>query len=73
MGRLPVRGIDAELITRLKRHAAAHGRSAETEHREILRPALTEDAGHSGSERRVVSGADDVSVNRRRIPDAAAR
>jgi antitoxin FitA len=42
MGNLIVRGIDDELITRLKRRAAAHGRSAEAEHREILRRALTE-------------------------------
>jgi hypothetical protein len=42
MGSLIVRGIDAELITRLKGRAVAHGRSAEAEHREILRHALME-------------------------------
>ncbi len=42
MGSVIVRGIDADLITRLKQRAAAHGRSAEAEHREILRRVLTE-------------------------------
>jgi antitoxin FitA len=42
MGNLIVRGVDDDLITRLKGRAAAHGRSAEAEHREILRRALTE-------------------------------
>jgi plasmid stability protein len=42
VGSVIVRGIDADLITRLKQRAAAHGRSAEAEHREILRRVLTE-------------------------------
>lgn len=37
---LHVRNLDQELIVRLKRRAARHGRSAEAEHREILRQAL---------------------------------
>src|SRR5207302_4473108 len=37
---LIVRGIDASLVQALKRRAAAHGRSAEAEHREILASAL---------------------------------
>ncbi|MDA3933302.1 MAG: hypothetical protein PF630_03095 [Gammaproteobacteria bacterium] len=37
---LHVRKLDDEIITRLKRRAARHGRSAEAEHREILRQAL---------------------------------
>lgn len=37
---LHVRNIDDELIRRLKRRAARHGRSAEAEHREILAQAL---------------------------------
>jgi plasmid stability protein len=37
---LHVRNVDDELILRLKRRAARHGRSAEAEHREILRQAL---------------------------------
>jgi plasmid stability protein len=39
-GNLSVRNLDDELIARLKRRAARHGRSAEAEHREILREAL---------------------------------
>lgn len=43
-GSLHVRNLDAELIARLKRRAARHGRSAEAEHREILRQALCVEA-----------------------------
>ena len=39
-GNLRVRNIEDELIARLKRRAAQHGRSVEAEHREILRQAL---------------------------------
>jgi plasmid stability protein len=39
-GNLYVPNIDDELIARLERRAARHGRSAEAEHREILRQAL---------------------------------
>lgn len=38
---LHVRNVDDDLILRLKRRAARHGRSAEAEHREILRQALS--------------------------------
>jgi plasmid stability protein len=37
---LHVRNLDDELVARLKRRAARHGRSTEAEHREILRQAL---------------------------------
>lgn len=37
---LHVRNLDDDLIRRLKRRAGRHGRSAEAEHREILRKAL---------------------------------
>lgn len=40
MGQLTVRKVDAEIIRRLKIRAAEHGRSAEAEHREILKQAL---------------------------------
>lgn len=43
-GSLHVRNVDDELIVRLKRRAARHGRSAEAEHREILRQALAPEA-----------------------------
>jgi len=39
-GNLHVRNLDDDLITKLKMRAARHGRSAEAEHREILRQAL---------------------------------
>jgi antitoxin FitA len=40
MGQLTVRKVDDEIIRRLKIQAAEHGRSAEAEHREILKQAL---------------------------------
>jgi len=43
-GSLSVRNLDEDLIARLKRRAARHGRSAEAEHREILRQALASEA-----------------------------
>lgn len=39
-GSLHVRKVDDEIIRSLKQRAALHGRSAEAEHREILRAAL---------------------------------
>lgn len=38
---LIVRNLDDELVVRLRRRAARHGRSMESEHREILRHALS--------------------------------
>ena len=40
MAQLIVRAIEKRLVDLLKRRAAEHGRSAEAEHREILRAAL---------------------------------
>lgn len=40
MPQLLVRDIEAEVVRKLKLRAAQHGRSAEEEHREILRGAL---------------------------------
>jgi antitoxin FitA len=42
-GNLHVRNLDDDLIARLKRRAARHGRSSEAEHREILRQALLDE------------------------------
>jgi antitoxin FitA len=47
---LHVRNLDDELIARLKRRAARHGRSTEAEHREILRQALTSEVDPSFEE-----------------------
>ena len=44
MGMLQVRNLDEALISRLKARAARHGRSAEAEHREILRQTLSAEA-----------------------------
>lgn len=41
MAQLVVRNLEEELVKELKVRAARHGRSAEAEHREILRDALT--------------------------------
>lgn len=38
---LQVRNLDDDLVQRLRRRAARHGRSVEAEHREILRQALS--------------------------------
>jgi len=43
-GNLHVRNLDDDLIAKLKMRAARHGRSAEAEHREILRQALANEA-----------------------------
>jgi plasmid stability protein len=42
MTQLTVRNVNEQLVRALKRRAAAHGRSAEAEHREILRSVLLE-------------------------------
>jgi len=42
MSQLTVRNVDDQVVRALKRRAASHGRSAEAEHREILRKALLE-------------------------------
>jgi plasmid stability protein len=41
---LHVRNLDDDLVAKLKRRAARHGRSTEAEHREILRLALSAEA-----------------------------
>jgi plasmid stability protein len=43
VSQLIVRNIEEEVVLALKRRAASRGRSAEAEHREILREALTGD------------------------------
>jgi plasmid stability protein len=44
MAQLLVRNVEDGLVARLKARAAAHGRSVEAEHREILRTALDQAA-----------------------------
>ena len=43
MSQLIVRNLDEELVRRLRQRASEHGRSAEEEHRQILRAALRSD------------------------------
>ena len=57
-GNLHVRNLDDDLIARLKRRAARHGRSAEAEHREILRQALAVE---------VEPGFDELAAQLRRL------
>ncbi|MGH6986633.1 MAG: FitA-like ribbon-helix-helix domain-containing protein [Caulobacteraceae bacterium] len=40
---LHVRNLDPELVAKLKRRAARHGRSTEAEHRQILEQVLSSD------------------------------
>ncbi len=40
VAQLIVRNLDEDLVQRLKRRAAAHGRSTEEEHRQLLRQVL---------------------------------
>jgi antitoxin FitA len=45
MAQLTVRNVDDWIVHVLKQRTAAHGRSAEAEHREILRAALLQGGG----------------------------
>lgn len=42
MAQLTVRNVNDQIVRALRQRAAMHGRSAEAEHREILRAALLE-------------------------------
>jgi antitoxin FitA len=53
MATLTVRNLDDGVVRRLRIRAAEHGRSAEAEHREILRLALAEDEGGAVERRRI--------------------
>lgn len=55
MSQLLVRDIDEEVVAELKRQAAAHGRSAEAEHREILRTHLLQPQPKKRSFREVLA------------------
>jgi plasmid stability protein len=59
MSQLIVRNIGPEVVRALKRRATRHGRSAEAEHREILRAALREEL-EQGSFKAVLGGMPDV-------------
>ena len=54
MATLTVRNLDEDLVKRLRVRAAEHGRSAEAEHREILRVVL-EDGGQRAAREQAVA------------------
>ena len=58
---LVVRNVDEDVVLALKQIAAAHGRSAEAEHREILRSVLKRPPRRSVSE--VLASMPNVGVD----------
>ena len=62
MSQLIVRNVGEQVVRALKRRAARHGRSAEAEHREILRAALAEEAD-SASFKAFLASIPDVGVD----------
>ena len=59
---LIVRNVEEGLVRALKRRAASHGRSAEAEHREILRAALVQD-DERGSFKRLLASMPNVGTD----------
>ena len=55
MATLTVRNLDDDVVRRLRIRAAEHGRSAEAEHREILRLVLIGDEAHQVEQRQRVA------------------
>ena len=55
MATLTVRNLDDDVVRRLRIRAAEHGRSAEAEHREILRRVLSGEEAHHAQERQRVA------------------
>jgi plasmid stability protein len=53
MATLTVRNLDDDIVRRLRIRAAEHGRSAEAEHREILRLALIGNDDHQSERQQV--------------------
>ena len=72
MSQLIVRNIGDDIVRALRRRAARHGRSAEAEHREILREALIADADRSSFKAALAAmpdvGRDDDFVVPRDLP-----
>jgi antitoxin FitA len=62
MSQLIVRNIGPEIVRALKRRAARHGRSAEAEHREILRAALSSEL-ERGSFKALLATMPDVGTD----------
>ena len=55
MATLTVRNLDDDVVRRLRVRAAEHGRSAEAEHREILRLVLIGDEAQQAEQRQRVA------------------
>jgi plasmid stability protein len=62
MSQLIVRNVEPGVVKALKRRAASHGRSAEAEHREILRAALA-DAPANGAFKDLLGSMPDVGTD----------
>lgn len=62
VSQLIVRNIGPDVVGALKRRAARHGRSAEAEHREILRAALGEEM-QQGSFKAILASMPDVGTD----------
>ena len=62
MAQLIVRDIAPEVVSALKRRAARHGRSAEAEHRLLLRDALRADL-EAGSFKALLTSMPDVGTD----------
>jgi plasmid stability protein len=58
---LLVRGVDDEIVRALKERAGAHGRSAEAEHRAILKAALARPRRRTSA--KVLASMPDVGVD----------
>lgn len=54
MATLTVRNLDDDVVKRLRIRAAEHGRSAEAEHREILRVSLAGNERHVAREQAIL-------------------
>ena len=69
---LIVRNVDEEVVRALRTRAARHGRSAEAEHREILRTALRADLDRASFKQALASmpdvGSDDDFAAARDLP-----
>lgn len=67
MAQLIVRNLEDDLVAALKRRAARHGRSAEAEHRAILREVLSGE-GESLSFKALLASMPDVGEDEELVP-----
>lgn len=65
-GSLYVRNLDDDLIARLRRRAARHGRSTEAEHREILQLSLANEDDTSFE--KLAAGLRELTRTRKQTP-----